>query len=285
MYDLGDVVSLRVEVKDEEGNLANAGAITLTITLPDGTITEPTPSSPSIGVYEYDYLTIQEGRHLARWVATGANASAFVETFDVRPAEWPALISLADAKAQLNISPSYVTHDEEIRSYIESATAVIEGYVGAVVRRTVVQTVTGRGPTIVLHTTPVLSVIQVEEDGEVLDDVFWSINIETGILTRLSGDMVYPWGQALPDVDNVIVTYVAGREVVPANHGLAARMIVQHLWESQRGSVGTSKFGGSTVSTRYGGVDDVLIQPGFSFSIPRRAVELLERDMLPSGIA
>ena len=48
-YDLGDVATLAVQIKDSTGTLANAGALAATITLPDGTTTTPTVSNPSTG--------------------------------------------------------------------------------------------------------------------------------------------------------------------------------------------------------------------------------------------
>ena len=71
-YDLGDVATLAVQIKDSTGTLANAGALAATITLPDGTTTTPTVSNPSTGNYQISYITTQLGRHGIRWVATGA---------------------------------------------------------------------------------------------------------------------------------------------------------------------------------------------------------------------
>jgi hypothetical protein len=65
----------------------------------------------------------------------------------------------------------------------------------------------------------------------------------------------------------VMVTYVAGLTEVPANYGLASRIIVQHLWQTQRGSAGSPGVGG-------------LETPGagsysYGYAIPNRAIELL----------
>jgi hypothetical protein len=60
-------------------------------------------------------------------------------------------------------------------------------------------------------------------------------------------------------------TYLAGRSDVPANVDLAARLILQHMWETQRGRQGAERRGGS----------DEVFDPRFGFSIPRRAQELL----------
>jgi hypothetical protein len=70
--DLGDSVPLSVEVKNAAGALANGGAVTVTVTQPDGTPAGPFTVSPTTtGVYDYDFTPTQVGRHQVRWVATG----------------------------------------------------------------------------------------------------------------------------------------------------------------------------------------------------------------------
>lgn len=86
MYDLGDVVTLTVTVTDPAGVPANAGAITCAITLPDNTTTNPTPSTTGTGQYAVIYTPPQSGRYVVKWVATGANASAFTDSFAVAAA-------------------------------------------------------------------------------------------------------------------------------------------------------------------------------------------------------
>ena len=82
-YDLGDVVTLTATVRDANGALADAGAITCTITLPDGTTTSPTPTHPSTGSYTATYTPAVAGRFAVKWLATGANAGAFADDFTV----------------------------------------------------------------------------------------------------------------------------------------------------------------------------------------------------------
>ena len=82
-YDLGDVVTLTATVRDANGALADAGAITCTIALPDGTTTSPTPTHPSTGTYTATYTPAAAGRFAVKWLATGANAGAFADDFTV----------------------------------------------------------------------------------------------------------------------------------------------------------------------------------------------------------
>lgn len=83
VYDLGDVVSLAVAITDSTGAAANAGAVTCTITLPDDTTDTGTVTNTAVGQYAVVYTPPQSGRYTVEWVATGANASAFVDTFTV----------------------------------------------------------------------------------------------------------------------------------------------------------------------------------------------------------
>jgi hypothetical protein len=82
-YDIGDVVTLTCTVRDAGGALADAGAITCTITLPDGTTAGPTPAHPSTGTYTATYTPAAAGRFAVKWVATGTNAGAFADDFTV----------------------------------------------------------------------------------------------------------------------------------------------------------------------------------------------------------
>ena len=72
VYDLGDVASLGITIKDAAGNLANATSVVATITTPDGTTSTPTVVNTSTGLYDVSYTPSTSGRYLIRWVATGA---------------------------------------------------------------------------------------------------------------------------------------------------------------------------------------------------------------------
>lgn len=82
-YDLGDPVGLSVNIRDTAGALANAGAVTLTITLPDGTTASPTVTNSATGTYTATYTPAAAGRFAVKWLATGTNASAFADDFTV----------------------------------------------------------------------------------------------------------------------------------------------------------------------------------------------------------
>jgi hypothetical protein len=90
------------------------------------------------------------------------------------------------------------------------------------------------------------------------------IDPNAGTIRRKLGFPFYgPYFAWLPAMT---ITYVAGWGTsVPAAFNTAARVILQHLWETQHGPA---------VRPSMGGMD--MVQPaGFSFAIPNRAAELL----------
>lgn len=253
-FDLGDVVPLTVSITDSSGVAANAGAVTLTIGLPDGTSTSPSPANPTTGRYQVDYTPTVAGRHSVRWVATSANASAYTDAFDVRDTTIPYIVSLADAKQQLNMTTT--NDDEELRTFLEAASLVVARLRGeAVVRQTVVEEHNAHGR-VALNCPPVVSLTSVAR----VDGTYsWTV-----------GDLhVSPAGVVKPKLGlglygDIVFTYVAGYTVVPADIALAARIIVQHLWKTQRGGAGVVRPGTSE--------DNVMVA---GYAIPNRAVELL----------
>jgi hypothetical protein len=271
-YDLGDVVPLGTTVKDGSGTLVSAGSMAITVTLPDNTAVSATVSPVSTGTYNYDYTSVQAGRHLVRWVATGANAGAFTDAFDVREAAPPLILSLADAKTHLNLTTT--THDEEVRAWVESVTSGIEHLAGVCVRRTVIEKhdVPAHGlHTLALRRTPVLSLtslVAVLSGGTSYTVADLDVDGPTGIVSRLDGGRLYGPLRA---------TYVPGRLVVPANLTAAAKIILQHLWRTQQGP-GRPQMG-------VGDFDVTEQVPGFGYAIPNRALQLLEPHRLPPGVA
>lgn len=269
-YDLGDTARLVGECRDPAGELVTADSVTVTISLPDGTTTTPAVPPPSTpGVYTVDYVTTQPGRHEVRWVWEGP-AAAYTEVFEVRPASSPALFSLAEAKDFLNIPSPSPVQDEELRGLIEATTAVVEHYVGPVVRRTLTEDHAG-GSVLVLRRPPVLELVAAEA---VLDD---------GPSYAVADLDVTPDGVVRHRAGLVLrgplrVTYTAGRPVVPAHIRTAALVILRHLWRTQTGP-GLPPLGGA---------DDYDVGtpvPGLGYAVPNRALELLAPDRLPPGVA
>lgn len=276
MIDLGDVHRITVAVRDPAGALADPDTATLTVSLPDGTTASPVVSLPpaETGVLVADYVTTQAGRHAFRLVTTGP-ATAYSDVFDVRPADPGFIVSLADAKAHLNIPVSRTTDDEELRSFIEATTAVVERFAGAVLRASHTQTFDGGRKAVVLAHTPILAVTSVTESGTVVAAPGYDLDGDSGVLTRLSGGFQSFWSGGAA---NITVAYTAGRQIIPANISRAALIILKHMWETQRASGG----GRPGLSEEVAGPATYMANPS-AYTIPYRALELLGEPT--SGIA
>lgn len=281
--DLGEIRRLTYTLTSPSGGLVNADSVTLTITLPDGTTTVVNNIAPqSTGQYQYDYLTAQAGRHLARWVATGTNFGAYTEAFDVLDVAPTYLVSLADAKAQLDITST--AHDDEIQGYIAAATFVIETHLDLVtVQRTITEEhyltdyMSGFGQTIgnpmviwglqgaklALRKRPALSLVSVTR----LDDgLTWDVTSGKGLNLNPDGIIDVLFG--IPFAGHLEIVYQAGMSIIPQNYILAAEIIIQHLWQTQRGQKGSPKVGALMEPHGYG-------SSYVGYAIPSRALELL----------
>lgn len=266
-FDIGDTVPLTVNLKNAAGQLVNATTVILIIAKPDGTNDTPTVTNPpaSTGVYTFDYVPAGPGRYELDWNFSSPTAS-YQDVFVVRPGAAIQFISLADAKRQLNIATTDTGSDEEIRDYIEAASGLAELISGRTMRRAVTEKHSGRGCQMVLDQWPVLSVTSVTENGIVLAASGYSLS-DSGVLTRVSGYQPLPWARG---VDNIAVSYVAGRATVPAAVSLAVQIIVQHLWQTRRGAAQVTGLGGSDSS----GVEMEAVRM-YGFAVPNRARQLL----------
>lgn len=259
-YDLGDTVTdMWGEVRAANGALTAVTTAALTVYKPDGTEETPTVTNPSTGIYGADYVPTVEGPY-RWWLRTTGPATAKTGAFYVNPVIERSIISLADARAQLNMVSN--ASDEELRQVISAATVAVEEYVKrAVVRATRVDYLAVRaGQPLVVRWTPVVSLTSVATVDAAtswdVDDLY--VNPNSGVVASMSGTS--PTGQ-------LAVTYVAGMTDIPANYREATEIIAQHLWDAKRGTKGSPFPGG-------------LDMPGagitsFGYSIPNRAKELL----------
>lgn len=272
-YDIADSVPIAWDVKDATGTLVNASTASLTVTRPDGTPETVTVPAPSVaGQYRVTYIPAVEGMYSWRSVTTVPN-TAYEDVFTVRSAVSPAILSLADAKSQLNITST--TFDDQLRDFIESATEIIENYVGPVVRRTHTARVSGYyGPNgylthIPLPHTQVLAITGLT----VVSDGSSPITLSDLTVDAPSGVMSYKSGASFP-YREMDVTYTVGRTTVKANWITAAKIIVQHMWQTRLGNLP----GGQ-------GDDRGYVVTGSGYLVPYQAVGLLQPDEMPAGFA
>lgn len=268
-YDIADSVPIAWDVRDAAGDLVNASTAVLTVTKPDGTTELPTVSTPSTdGQYRVTYIPTDEGRYAWRAVTTVPN-TAYQDVFVVRGAVSPALLSLANAKAHLNIPDSTTTSDAELREFIEAATEIVESYVGPVAIRTHTARVAGGRAVIALPHTQVreITALTLVSDGSVpvaLPDL--TIDTTAGLIGYTSG-ATFPRG----DMD---VTYTVGRTTVKANWTLAAKIILKHNWDTQLGNLPSIQ-----------GDSPGYVMTGAGYLVPYRAISLLQPDDVPIGFA
>lgn len=119
-FDVGDTVPLAVTITDAAGAPTVPTSVALTITGPAGAVGSTTPSNPSTGRYEFDFVPLAPGLYRVRWSSTGP-ATAYDDVVDVQPATGSSVVSLADAKQHLNKALQGTVDDEELRPMLAAA--------------------------------------------------------------------------------------------------------------------------------------------------------------------
>jgi hypothetical protein len=274
MISAGGMYPVAFDVLDATGALTHAASVTLTITLPDGTTATPAITDATVsGQYRLAYQTTIPGRYTAHAVTTGP-VTSWDDEFDAAATPWPAMVSLADAKGQLNMDVTDHRFDDELRDFIAAATGAAEQYKHeTIVRRAVTDELDlgsygysysyGYGyafrQRFRLRSAPVISLTSVTSwDGTTTWDVTQMRVSPTGLVRVMGG---------IPVTGLVDVLYIAGLAVIPANYKRGALVILAHLWETQRGP--------GTAASGVIGSEEHWRQPGEFFSVPDKAKELL----------
>ena len=271
MISAGGMYMIAFDVLDATGVLTHAATATLTITLPDGTTATPVITDTAVsGQYRLAYQTTIPGRYTAHAVTTGP-VTSWDDEFDAAATPWPAMVSLADAKAQLNMDVTDHAFDDELRDFIAAATGAAESYKHEViVRRAVTDELDlgcygysygnwyGFRQRFRVRSVPVISLTSVASwDGTVTWDVTQMRANPSGTVRVMAG---------MPVTGLVEVAYIAGYAQIPAHYKRGALVILQHLWETQRGQ--------GTVASGVIGTEEHWRQPGEFFSVPDKAKEL-----------
>lgn len=171
-------------------------------------------------------------------------------------------ITLAEVKQHANIPASNTANDVELERFRSAAQEHVESLVGPVLWRVVVgETVHAHAGVVVLPLAPVVSVESLTSSGVA---VSFALRKAAGLLldVRASGDLA--------------LSFTAGRESCPDAIRVAALIIAEHLWRTQRG--------GQSESTALPGEDFGAVSPGLGYAIPNRALELLAPYLLPPAV-
>lgn len=260
-----------LQIRDSTGALADASPLVITLRKPDGTTgTYSSLTHPGTGLYYQDIppADITQLGHYQYFVT--ATVGSFVAvlpsgTFEVFPPDEVTVLALQDAKDMLNIAQTDTSTDGEIQSLIDTIAAVLERFTGGpIVNRSITERVViADSPwEIRLLKRPLVSVTSVTDlsTNLAVDMTDADLDLNAGFIRRKSGM------QYFSTVGLFTVVYIAGwGTAVPAALNWAARVILDHLWQMQRGA---------SLNPQFGGGEEVTL-PGFGFAIPNYAAELL----------
>ena len=276
-YPSGQPIRLSTTVRDVTGTLVNATTLTLVVKLAqaDGTLattgTYASPTNDSTGTYHQDIPVTDlavTGHYQYAWTSTGTGAGVSIGEFDVFDPFETSVLPLQDAKDALNIPQATTTSDAEIASYIATIEASLERATGGpLVNRVVVERseMMAQQTVILVRQRPLVSVTSIASASGSAIDISGGLDLDVnaGTIRRKLGLPFYgPFFTWLPQCT---VTYVAGWGTsVPAAFNSFARVVIQHLWNSQRGPAALPMGGGEMTQV-----------PGFGFLVPNLAAEML----------
>jgi len=275
----GQPLRLSTTVRDITGTLVNATALSLLVKIAaaDGTMattgTYASPVNDGTGLYHQDIPVTDlaaAGHYQYTWTATGTGAGVSFGEFDVFDPFETSVLPLADAKDELNIPQSNTASDAEIQVRIATIESALERYTGGpLVSRQITERaeMLSDQTVILVRQRPLVSVVSIASaSGGAIDiSAGLDLDVNAGTVRRRLGLPFYgPFFAWLPQCS---ITYVAGWGTsVPAAFSLAARIILAHIWEPQRGPASLPGLGGS----------DMVTLPGMGFAIPNMAAELLD---------
>ena len=124
LYTLGEVANLQLTTYNSSGVPTDAGAVTLSITQPDGTAASigSIAHTASTGIYTYAFTPTMLGRHKVTWQATGANATVDIHSLDVYGATIATPAELRARFAGGDLSSTTTYPDSLLREALRGAT-------------------------------------------------------------------------------------------------------------------------------------------------------------------
>lgn len=161
-------------------------------------------------------------------------------------------VSFDELREHLNLDASEPGDNDELWSMLLAATGLVESFVGAMVSRTVTDTVRSSSLPLLLPQSPVMAVESVAR------------------LAASDGPSLAGAGTVYPSGYNDItpryqVTYTIGRDPIPEDLKLATLIVARQLYDTQRS-------GAAVAFTNMVGQET---QIPMGFAVPRRAAELM----------
>lgn len=180
---------------------------------------------------------------------------------------------LEDFKAGLNIDATDHSQDDELTLFLAAAAERVEQEVGPIRETSFTERHHPRGGPIILRRLPVIAIDSLTVAGLAWAPELFDVDPETGIVYGVNGSRLNFYGHQRRG-EPVIVTYRAGRTIVPESILRALVIIGEHLWQTQRGWASNApdvngEFGSNQPAAPMG------------FALPNRAVQLLEPYRLP----
>ena len=269
----GQAVRVDTEVRDLTGALVDPDTIVLSLHKPDATVgTYAAPVRTAAGRYYQDLMAVelsQLGHYAFAWATTGmAEGVSPAGDFDVFDPYEMAVLPLQDAKDALNIAQSNTSYDVEIAVMVASIEAILEQITGGpLFTATISERVkVGHGyRSLVLRQRPVVSVTSITDiaSGTPLAVPDLDVDTNSGVIRR---KLELPFWSRGPYYQ---VVYAAGWGTsLPTAFNLAARIVLQHLWEVQQGPGQRPAMGG-------GDVTRVYRDTGVGYAVPNRVLELM----------
>lgn len=280
----GSVVRLTYDLVDVNGSPVNPATASVTIFDPNGAaVVSPTVTLPPVTtghlIADYASDVAKPGRYSGYWTTTNPiTTKGFVFNLDSQTTI--ALIALDDAKQFLNIDAIDTTDDDELTQYIEVASYIADKRVGACAPRTVTERCEVGSRLVLRYGPPMddrpISIVPYlgAGMGETVDVSLTKIDHVTWMLDRIDGTGFY-WGP-------YAVTYRIGRAIVSPVILQGVRVLLSHLWETQRGA---SMVGPASMASGPVGSEDVTFAvKGHVWSVPRAVLELLDVDGTPLDV-
>jgi hypothetical protein len=244
----------------------------LTITQPDGTMVQPAvgsgwSQSGTDWTLGYDYTLPTPGLFQFAWTTMGPGTAPYPDFVNVRRAA--SILGMAEAMQHLNETSLTDDGMSELANFLQVSTEMIEVKVGTLVpRQFTYRAEDGRYRILVpfRNILTVQSVTSVWPGGPAWTTPQLRWDSDAGIIDQIQP---FPFWWAPWDI-----VLSCGKAEIPERFIHAAKEQLRHLWETQRGSQAPAVLQGEEVYTA---------TTGFTFSVPRRVLELLEQDMVPSS--